>query len=59
MGEERLAPGSSALHLADGIPLLRPEEQVFDGMLEGWRAQQLARNLSFGTMARWMDGSER
>jgi site-specific recombinase XerD len=55
MGEERLAPGSSALHLADGVPLLRPEEQVFDGMLEGWRAQQLARNLSFGTM----DGRER
>ncbi len=55
MGEERLAPGSSALHLADGVSLLRPEEQVFDGMLEGWRAQQVARNLSFGTM----DGRER
>ena len=28
--------------------LLRPEEQV----LEGWRAQQLARNLAFSTIGK-------
>jgi site-specific recombinase XerD len=27
--------------------MLRPEEQVFEEMLKGWRNQQLARNLSF------------
>jgi integrase/recombinase XerC len=27
------------LHLADGVPLLRPEEQVFSAMLDGWRNQ--------------------
>jgi integrase/recombinase XerC len=35
-------PGAARLHLADGIPLLRPEDQVFTAMLEGWRNQQLA-----------------
>jgi site-specific recombinase XerD len=50
MGEERLAPGTSALHLAAGVPLLRPEEQVFEAMLEGWRAQQVARNLALSTI---------
>jgi hypothetical protein len=39
-------PGAARLQLADGIPLLRPEEQVFTAMLEGWRNQQMARNLS-------------
>lgn len=37
-------PGAARLHLADGIPLLRPAEQAFTAMLEGWRIQQLARN---------------
>ena len=41
-------PGSAGLHLAAGVPLLQPEEQVFAAMLEGWRAQQLARNLALG-----------
>jgi DNA-binding Xre family transcriptional regulator len=38
------APGAVRLHLADGVPLLRPDEQVFRAMLDGWRNQQLARN---------------
>jgi hypothetical protein len=44
-------PGAARLQLADGIPLLRPEEQVFTAMLEGWRHQQLARNLALATIA--------
>jgi len=43
------------VHLADGVPLLRPEEQVFSAMLDGWRNQQLARNLAFSTV----EGRER
>jgi site-specific recombinase XerD len=49
------APGAARLHLADGVPLLRPEEQVFSAMLDGWRNQQLARNLAFSTV----EGRER
>ncbi|GAA3754307.1 hypothetical protein [Salinactinospora qingdaonensis] len=33
-------------HLGGGTALLRPEEQVFEAMLEGWRNQQLARSLA-------------
>ena len=43
------------MHLVDGVPLLRPEEQVFSAMLDGWRNQQLARNLAFSTV----EGRER
>src|SRR3954469_17465683 len=43
-------PGSARLQLAAGVPLLRPEEQVFEAMLTGWRNQQLARNLAFSTI---------
>ncbi|WP_244287361.1 site-specific integrase [Amycolatopsis rubida] len=43
-------PGAAALHLADGIALLKPDEQVLDGMLRGWGNQQLARNLAVGTI---------
>ncbi|WP_053682523.1 tyrosine-type recombinase/integrase [Streptomyces sp. WM4235] len=32
----------------DGLPLLRPDEQVFEAMVNGWRSLQLARNLSPG-----------
>ena len=46
------APGSAGLHLAAGVPLLHPDEQVFAAMLEGWRAQQLARNLALATIGR-------
>jgi integrase/recombinase XerC len=45
-------PGSVGLHLAAGVPLLHPGEQVFAAMLEGWRAQQLARNLALATAGR-------
>ena len=45
-------PGSAGLHLAAGVPLLHPGEQVFAAMLEGWRAQQLARNLALATVGR-------
>ena len=48
-GEDRV-PGVASLQLAGGARLLRPDEQVFAAMLEGWRAQQLARNLAFGTI---------
>lgn len=43
-------PGAVRLHLADGVPLLRPDEQVFQSMLDGWRNQQLARNLARSTV---------
>jgi hypothetical protein len=43
-------PGAVRLHLADGVPLLRPEDQVFQAMLDGWRNQQLARNLARSTV---------
>lgn len=49
------APGAARLQLVDGVPLLRPDEQVFTAMLDGWRNQQLARNLAFGTI----DGREK
>ncbi|MDT3440333.1 site-specific integrase [Pseudofrankia sp. BMG5.37] len=50
MGHEGRAPGAAGLHLARGVPLLRPEEQVFAAMVEGWRNQQLARNLALSTI---------
>lgn len=42
--------GAVGLHLLGNLPLLRPEEQVFTAMLDGWRNQQLARNLAFSTI---------
>jgi hypothetical protein len=50
VGRETMAPGAAGLHLVDGLTLLRPEEQVLDAMLDGWRNQQLARNLAFSTI---------
>ena len=50
MGRDGLAPGSAGLQLAGGAALLRPEEQVLAAMQDGWRAQQLARNLAFSTI---------
>ncbi|MDF6016985.1 hypothetical protein [Streptomyces sp. JH34] len=43
-------PGAATLHLADGVALLRPEEQVFSAMLGGFADQQLARNLARSTV---------
>ena len=36
--------------LVEGVPLLHPEPQVFDAMLQGWRNQMLARNLAASTV---------
>jgi site-specific recombinase XerD len=55
VGRDGQAPGAAGLHLAAGVPLLRPEEQVFAAMLAGWRNQQLARNLALSTA----DGREK
>ncbi len=49
-GRDGATPGVARLHLADGVPLPRPEEQVFEAMLDGWRNQQLARNLTLSTV---------
>ncbi|MEV0226122.1 hypothetical protein [Streptomyces sp. NPDC050704] len=35
-GKNGTAPGAAQLHLADGVPLLQPEEQVFEAVLDGW-----------------------
>jgi len=40
------------LHLAAGVPLLHPGEQVFAAMLEGWADQRLARNLAVPAVAK-------
>lgn len=50
-GRGGVVPGASGLVLVDGVPLLHPEEQVFEAMLEGWANQQLARNLAHSTVA--------
>jgi site-specific recombinase XerD len=51
-GREDRFPGSAGLHLTDGVALLHPEEQVFEAMLDGWRNQQLARNLALSTIGK-------
>jgi site-specific recombinase XerD len=45
-----VVPGAAAVHLAGGLALLHPDEQVFTAMLDGWRNQQLARNLAVSTI---------
>lgn len=42
--------GAGRLHLVDSVPVLRPDEQVLQKMLDGWRNQQLSRNLQFATI---------
>ncbi|MGX7829054.1 tyrosine-type recombinase/integrase [Actinokineospora sp. 24-640] len=39
--------------------LLRPDEQVFEAMLDGWADQQLSRNLAQATVARRVEGVRR
>ncbi|MGI9589485.1 MAG: hypothetical protein ACR2MR_14965 [Dietzia maris] len=51
MSQQDLPPGSARLQLADGIAVLRPEASVFEAMVTGWSRQQLARNLSAGTIS--------
>lgn len=36
---------SGRVHIVASMPVLRPDEQVLAMMLNGWRNQQLARNL--------------
>jgi len=43
-------PGSASVVLADGVPLLHPEPQLFEAMLVGWRNQMMARNLAVSTI---------
>jgi site-specific recombinase XerD len=43
-------PGAASLTLVAGAALLRPDAQVFEAMLEGWRRQQLSRNLASTTI---------
>ncbi|TDC60558.1 site-specific integrase [Micromonospora sp. KC207] len=50
VGVDGSAPGAARLRVVDGVPLLRPAEQVFEAMLDGWRNQQLARNLAVSTV---------
>jgi integrase/recombinase XerC len=33
------AAGAAKLVVVPGVPLLRPEAQVFEAMLDGWRQQ--------------------
>ena len=50
MGRDDARPGAASLVLVDGVPLLHPETQVFEAMLEGWRNQGVARNLAVSTL---------
>ncbi|MFF0630442.1 tyrosine-type recombinase/integrase [Streptomyces sp. NPDC004296] len=43
--------GAAHLELVFGVAQLRPEDAMFDAMLRGWRAQQLARGLKDETIS--------
>ena len=46
-----LVPGRAPEYLtADGVGLFRAEDRVLQAMLDGWRAQLLARGLTVGTI---------
>jgi len=49
-GREEAGPQVAGLVLVEGVPLLHPEPQVFEAMLEGWGNQMLARNLARATI---------
>ena len=49
MGKSELA-GSAQLELVSGVAQLRPEDAMFEAMLRGWRAQQVARGLRTHTI---------
>src|SRR5665213_181123 len=42
--------GSAQLELVSGVAQLRPEDAMFEAMLRGWRAQQVARGLRAETI---------
>jgi len=51
MGRGDLA-GAAHLELVGGVVQLRPEDAMVEAMLNGWRAQQMARGLQdLATMA--------
>ena len=50
LGRANLA-GSARLELVSGVVQLRPEDAMFEAMLRGWRAQQVARGLREDTIA--------
>jgi integrase/recombinase XerC len=53
-------PGAApALFVLGEQRLLRPDEQVFESMLAGWRDQQLSRNLGEATVRRRLEGVRR
>ncbi len=41
---------SGRVQLVQSTPVLRPDDQVLQMMLDGWRNQQLSRNLQFATI---------
>lgn len=41
-----VTPGAVPAYLSGGVAVLKVEESVWSAMLDGWRAQQFARNLS-------------
>jgi hypothetical protein len=43
--------GSGRVYVVGSVPLLHPEAQTVKEMLEGWRNQQLCRNLDHETIA--------
>jgi site-specific recombinase XerD len=49
VGRGNLA-GAAHLELLSGVAQLRPEDAMFEGMLRGWRAQQVARGLRVDTI---------
>lgn len=44
--------GAAGQQIARDVALFNPAEQVFQAMLDGWRNQQLSRNLAFTTIAK-------
>jgi hypothetical protein len=50
VGRVELA-GAARLELVSGVVQLRPEDAMFEAMLRGWRAQQVARGLREDTIA--------
>jgi hypothetical protein len=50
LGVSMRVDGSGRVHLVQALPVLRPDEQVLRMMLDGWRNQQLSRNLQFATI---------
>ncbi len=50
MGRGDLA-GAAHLELVSGVLQLRPEDAMFEAMLRGWKAQQVARGLREDTIA--------